>query len=314
MATIGLDLGGTNLRGVVLGEHGQPMARRRIELGEARTFEEVVATIGELVTLLRDGAGASVDAVGLGVAGWVRPSDGLVIKAPNLGWEQVPLRAELQADLGLPILPMNDLAAITYGEWKAGAARGLSDVLVVFAGTGVGSSMVIHGSLHEGAGGYSGEIGHFPVRPEDGGRCGCGRLGCMETIAGGRFIQERVVEGIAAGRFAAVAELAGGSPVHPGHVDQAAARGDQEALALWREVSVVLGGVLAGVLNVLDPQALVLGGGVMEGCPTLRAMVVDYLTARLLDPIAEHLQVLEPALGPDAGMIGAALRAMDELT
>lgn len=317
MSTVGIDLGGTNLRGLLMPATGEPGAVRKTRVGQQRDPEAVVARVAALAQELMDEAPRDdpVAAVGVGVAGWVRPSDGAVVKAPNLGWADVPLKALLEAALAVPVLPMNDLSAVAYGEWKVGAARGASDVLVVFGGTGVGGGLIVGGRLQEGNGGFAGEIGHIPVVYDGGRACGCGGAGCLETVAGGVHIEARLREGATAGRFGQILALAGGEAdgITCAHAERAAAAGDSEALALWDEVGRVLGSTLAGLINTLDSGVLVLGGGVLEGCPLLRGRVEVALRSRLLPPISEGLRVLGPTLGDPAGVIGAATRARDEL-
>jgi len=316
LSTIGIDLGGTNVRGLLLGRGDRQLGMTRMALGLDHDPAEVVGRVVGLVQGLIASAPTAdaVRGVGIGVAGWVRPADGAVVKAPNLGWEEVPLRRLLEKELQLPVLPMNDLSAIAYGEWTMGAARGAEDALVVFVGTGVGSGLILGGRLHEGAGGFAGEIGHIPVVYRGGRLCGCGNRGCLETVAGGIHLEQRLREGARRGAFPAVLQLAGGETerITPGHAELAAQAGDTEALALWEEVAAVLGGLLGGLVDLLDPEVLVLGGGVMEAA-TLRAGVVDHIRDKLLPPLRRTLRVARPELGDPAGVVGAALRARREL-
>ncbi len=313
MSTIGIDLGGTHLRGLLLDQAGRAGEPRKLRLGDDRSPAQVLDRIAELATALSSEAAAEDPpaALGLGIAGWVRPSDGWLIKAPNLGWSDLPLQSMLEERLGLPVLAMNDLSAIAYGEWQQGAARGVDDALVVFAGSGVGSALVQGGQLQEGAGGYAGEIGHMPLVLSGGAACGCGRKGCLETVCGGVFIERRVRAAAAGGAYGRVLQLAGRDlgAITCAQVEQAAAEGDPEAVALWDEVALALGSGLAAAGNLLDPAVLVLGGGVMQGCPLLRERAVNVLRAALLPPIADALELRRPELGERAGVIGAALRA-----
>ena len=316
MSTIGVDLGGTHLRGLLIRDDGSRSEVRKLRVGTQREPEAVLERVAELVAALRAAEGGGpVRGVGLGVAGWVRPSDGAVVRAPNLGWTEVPVRALLEQRLGVPVLPMNDLSAVAYGEWRAGAAQGARDALVVFVGTGVGAGLILGGALHEGGGGFAGELGHLPLRPLDGLPCGCGRQGCLETIAGGVFIERRERAEAAVGAYRAVLAAAGGAAeaITCAHVEEAAGGGDPEALQLWGEVGVVLGAALGGVGNLLDPDVLVLGGGVADNCPLLRSLTLAQLERSLLPPIAARLRVAHPALGDPAGVLGAALRAAEEL-
>ncbi len=312
MSTIGLDLGGTSIRGLLLGADDARRHLVKVPVGPAREPATVVARLADLVRELAAAAGPDpVGGVGIGVAGWVRPGDGVVVGAPNLGWQDVPLRQLLEAATGLPVLPLNDLSAVALGEWRLGAARDATDALVVFVGTGVGSGLILGGRLPEGAGGFAGEVGHLPVVFGDGRPCGCGRRGCLETVAGGVHLEQRVREAARQGRFVGVRDAAGGAVegITCTQIEAAAVAGDPDAQGLWEEVAQVLGGVLGGVVNLLDPGVLVLGGGVMAAAPSLEQRVVARIRAQALPPIAAGLKIVPPALGDPAGVLGAALGA-----
>jgi glucokinase len=302
---LGVDLGGTNARAAVVDvETGAVEAMARETLAD-RTPAAVVEAVARVVAAAAGPGGArGFGAVGVGVAGQVLGSSGLVLNAPNLGWRDVAFGGLLEGRVGVPVRIVNDLSAAAWGEARFGAARDVRDALVVFVGTGVGSGLVLGGRLHEGARGVAGELGHVKVRPprpsEAPRRCGCGAVGCLEAYAGGANVSARV--------------RAGGdlSRVNAGSVEEAAAAGDAYARRLWDEVGELLGLAIAGAVTLLNPRRLVLGGGVLLGCPTLYEIVEWRVRNEASRSAAASLEVERAARGDEAGVVGAALLGVEE--
>jgi len=302
---VGVDLGATNARaalvevetGKILAETKMPWTDRAPE-----TVAKIVGAVVRTVDPKNERAG-----VGVGFAGMLRGWSGVVVIAPNFGWREINFRSMLRAEVGERCELYNDLNAIAYGEAKFGGARGVSDVLCVYVGTGVGAGIVVGGKLHSGATHLGGEIGHTKVHP--GGRlCGCGMRGCLEAYASGYHIQKRAQEELRAGERSLAVELAGGiDQVHAGFLDEAARRGDVYAGRLWEEVSTLLGMALANAVTLLNPSRLVMGGGVWQGTPELRRRTVARLYELVNQPSREGFEVVDTALGDAAGMLGAAV-------
>jgi glucokinase len=240
--------------------------------------------------------------VGVGAAAQLRGDSGVVAVSPNLGWREVPLGELLSAALGRPVLVVNDVEAITWGEVRFGSARGHKNVLGVYLGTGVGGGLVMDGRLIRGASGVAVEIGHVKVRLENGAPCGCGGSGCLEAYLGGANLTRRL-EVEAEGDWPALKNKA---PIHPGAVEELVAESDPRAIELFRELSRDLGGVLAGAVTLLNPSALILDGTVMQGCPTLRRWALEVMETLALGVALEALKVFSGELGDQAGVIGAA--------
>ena len=204
---------------------------------------------------------ASVGRIGIGVAGQVMGHTGLVTNAPNLGWRDVAFGGLVEKALGVPVRVANDLSVAAWGEKRFGAARGIDDVVLVFVGSGVGSGLILAGRLHEGAQGVAGELGHTKVRlPRPGftpRRCGCGQLGCLEAYTSGVNVAARVREELAAGAARRILELVDGDLVRvtASVVEDAHALGDAYAVALWEEVSRLLGTAVANLVTLLEPRA-----------------------------------------------------------
>jgi glucokinase len=313
---IGVDLGGSNLRAAAFGDGATPLEIHKEALGDNRAPEVIVDLVARTIERLADGSVGPV-AVGVGLAALLRDRRGMVANSPHLRWRDVPfgelLRRRLDARYRLGVY--NDVNAITWGEAVAGAARGCRDVLAVYVGTGIGSGLIVGGQLVEGASNCAGELGHTKVRwDDDAAPCMCGGRGCIEAYVGGRYLVARIRRELANTRLeTSVVERAGGSieAVTLTHVDDAALDGDPWALALWTELAAMLAVALGNALAILNSERLILGGGVLERTPALRAMTeIDLM---LVAPPAslEPLTVAVAELGDRAGLVGAARLARD---
>jgi glucokinase len=305
MLHLGVDVGGTKTLGVLATRDGTVEAEHR--LPTPPTGAAMLDTIAEVVAVLR--RTAAVDAVGVGVPGLV-DRDGTLRFAPNLpGVVELPVRAELEKRFpGVAIEVENDATCAAWAERMVGAAVGRDDVVTVTLGTGIGGGIIAGGVLVKGAHGFAGEIGHMIVNPH-GPPCRCGQRGCWERYASGSGLARIAREVAHAGQAARIVELAGGDPedVKGEHVTAAAAEGDPQAEAVFEHFAWWLALGLANLANILDPEAFVLGGGLIEAGEVLmaptRAAFTDLVEA------AEHrpaLDLLAARLGEHAGAIGAA--------
>jgi glucokinase len=301
---IGVDLGGTKVLAAAVGADGT--ASRHVKgvtpVGGPEAVLEVIA-----------GAVAAIDprpdVVGVGVPGPV--SQGVVLEAPNLGgWGvDVPFAAMLADRLGVPVVLGNDANVGTFGEARHGAGRGSRDVLGCWLGTGVGGGLVIDGRLHTGISGAAGELGHVPVEMTAPRRCGCGRWGCVEAYAG-RASMEAMVERLTAeGRTTRLPQLMaekGRDRMTSGIWRAALREGDEVAVAVIEESIAALSVALAGVLNVLDLEVVVVGGGLAEKLGQAHVdRIAEATRPRLMAPDVERRWAVA-VLGDDAGVVGAA--------
>lgn len=311
---IGVDLGGSTLRaGVLRGDGGALAAAHRELLGEDRAPGVVIERLAAVIERLAGplAGDAAPIPVGIGVAAMLRDPHGAVARSPHLGWRDVPFGRLLRARLGprFAVGVYNDVNAVTWGEAVAGAARGCRDVLAVYVGTGIGGGVIAGGALLDGASCCAGEIGHTKVRWDDAAApCNCGGRGCVEAYVGGSYLDRRIRQAALSERVRTSAVRIAGGPdqVTAAHVDQAAAEGDEWALALWGELAPMLGVTLANALAVLNSERLVLGGGLLSRTPTLASMVDIALRIAAPPPILEPLTVAMAELGDDAGIVGAA--------
>jgi glucokinase len=301
-SAIGIDVGGTKVAGLRLAEDGAVLDRTE----RPTPADDVAATVETVSELAAELAAAGGEALGVGAAGMVDFDAGVLRYAPNLAWREIPLRDLLSERTGLPCVVDNDANVAAWGEYRFGAARGYRHVLVVTVGTGIGGGIVADGELFRGAHGFAAEIGHIIVEP-DGPLCGCGNRGCWEQVASGRALDRlaRVeVEQDPAGRIAA---LAAGAEASGRHVSEAARGGDPPATAIFAAVGRRLGEGIAGLVNILDPEVVIVGGGVAEE----GAVLLDPARHAFLDAVeaSEHrpeVPILAATLGNDAGAIGAA--------
>jgi glucokinase len=303
---IGVDAGGTKIEGLLVDVGiGEILDRRLVEspAEDADASAEAIVTVARELMAGRDG----IRALGVGAAGMVDRA-GVMRYAPNVAWRDFPLRERVGQAVGLPTLVDNDANVAAWGEFRFGAGRDAADMLLVTVGTGIGGGIVNDGQLFRGSHGFAAEIGHIIVEP-GGPLCGCGNFGCWEQVASGRAIGRLGRQAAAEHPESLMVEAAGGDPdsVTGPDVTLAAQRGDQVATGILAEVGRRLGEGIAGLVNVLDPEIVVVGGGAVEAGdlllePARRAFVesVEALDHRPQVPI------LAAALANDAGAVGAA--------
>ncbi len=298
---VGIDLGGTGLRAGLVSPDGKMSSPRSFEHGGLRNPVDAIEAVVRTVEAVA--GGVKVDAVGVGVAAWVEKATGFVARAPNLGWVDVPFGELLERRLGVPVVVHNDLKAIAWGEYRFGAGVGADTLLVVFLGTGVGSAIVAGSTVWTGARGFGGEIGHVKSGPDDGPLCGCGRRGCLEAYVGGGALARRAAELRAKGQLKSIA---GTADITALDLERAAMHGDPDARVLLEQGGDLLGRSLGAVINVLNPDVLLLGGGVWFASQYVRDAVregIDYASHPFL---RKSVRIVESALGPSAGVVGAA--------
>ena len=307
--TIGVDIGGTKMLGGVVDDEGNilSLVRKPTPGNSAAAIADAVA---DLVAECHEAY--DVSAVGLGVAAFVSENRSTVRFSANLPLTNIPLRDEVSRRVGLPVVIENDANAAAWGEYRFGAARGHSHVVLITLGTGVGGGFVFGGKLYRGGFGIGAEIGHVQIVPGGTGLlCGCGQSGCLEMYVSGRALVRRAreaVEADPAGARVLIASAGGDIDKIDGPMVTAAAeQGNALALGVFAEVGALLGQGLADIAASLDPTCFVVGGGVcLAGDiliePARRAFAAN-LTGGGHRPLAD---VRVAQLGNDAGLIGAA--------
>ncbi|MEX0785745.1 MAG: ROK family protein [Dehalococcoidia bacterium] len=306
---VGVDLGGTKIHSLVATPEGAVLGEDR-RLTDAA--EGVYAVIGRMAGSVRaalEAAGLELDGicgVGMCTPGPCDTSRGVVTYAPNLaGWVDVPIVARMSKALGVPALLEHDTAAACYGEFRFGAGRGFQHVVYVTLSTGIGGGMIFDGKLYHGASGAAGEVGHLIV-DADGPQCGCGNRGCVEALASGIALAREAAGAIAAGRSDVLAEVVGEAEASAEHLHKAALQGDAVSREIIERAGRYAGLGLAAVLNFLNPQALILGGGLLGLGDLYLRPALDAARAATFDQMLADVTITEATLGERAGALGAA--------
>lgn len=312
---LGVDLGGTNIVVGTVAEDGSTVHGVRSEPTHAE--EGADAVVMRIVRLCREAMAeaertggvpaASVAGVGIGAPGPLARQDGIVLIAPNLGWRNYPLRRKVSDALGLPTTLDNDANCNVYGEWWMGAAKGARVLVGLTIGTGIGGGIVIDGQIFHGASDVAGEFGHTTIEV-NGRHCKCGNYGCLEAYASGPAIAARAVEGIEAGAETRLAAYVGGdlSRMTAQTVYEAAHDGDEYALEVVRETAKFLGAGVANLVNIFNPDTVVILGGVTLAGDRIFVPLRAEVNRRAFRPASEACRILPGELPGTAGVVGAA--------
>jgi glucokinase len=306
---VGIDIGGTNLVVGTVPEDGSDI----VGLVSEPTLPEqgADAVLDRIARLARasiaQAAGTHVAGVGVGAPGPLDTTRGIVLLTPNLGWVNLPLRDRLSEALGLPATLDNDANCAIFGEWWRGAARGAAHVVGLTIGTGIGGGIVLNGEIYHGASDVAGEIGHMSI-DSMGRRCKCGNYGCLEAYASGPAIAARAVEGIEAGAETSLPQYVGGdlAKITAQVVYEAAHDGDPYALEVVRDTAKFLGAGVASVINVFNPEVVVICGGVTLAGDELFVPLRSEVKRRAFRPAVQACRIVPGELQGTAGVYGAA--------
>lgn len=308
---VGVDLGATKLQWALVNSHGTVLASARVATDVNGGPRAIRSQIAEAVreSIVRNHSGRSPVGIGLGVAGQIEFGSGTVLFGPNLGWKNVPLGSWIQEELGLPVMVTNDVRAATFGEWKFGAGKGVKDLVCLFVGTGIGGGIVAGGRLLCGATNSAGELGHLVV-DVSGPACDCGGRGCLEALAGGRALAREARRAVqsypAAG--ARLLQMAGGTleGITAEILVRAARRGDRLAREILAKATEALAAGLVSIVHGLNPERVVLGGGIVEGMDEVVKELEEKVKARAMEAATRGLKLVRAELGGVAGAVGAA--------
>jgi len=312
---IGIDLGGSTLKAALITRDGEIIQETRYEAnqqGPDALFNQVV----QVALTLRDNKFATgpVAAIGVGIPGLVNRRTNRIEVMPNQpSLPQIDLTSELSRATELPVILDNDANACAYGELQVGAARGRREVFFVTLGTGIGAGLIINGQIYRGAAGFAGEFGHMTIDPE-GIECACGNIGCLETIVSGPNIVRRTRERLYRDRTSSLSRLAipRDREFTAEDIAHAAREGDEMAQLMMERTGMFLGIALAAVINLLNVEMVVMGGGVMEAGDLILKPTIKETRRRAFPPSFNSCEMVIAKLGPTAGMIGAALMARDQ--
>jgi len=307
-AILAIDLGGTQIRAALITPDRAVHCRRAVPTRDEEGVDAVLARIADVAAAIR--ADASVQSlpepIGVSVSspGPLDPWRGVVLMAPNLsGWRDVPVAERLGAALDLPIFLERDTNVAVIGEWRFGAAAGVRNAIYITVSTGVGGGIIVDGRPLVGPSGTAGEVGHVVVEL-DGPRCGCGGIGHVEAIASGTALARDGAALAAADPQSILARMANGAEVDAELVARAAEAGDAACVALLERAFVAIGALCASLVNLFDPDVIVIGGSIAEHHPRLFEVVRVELERRALDVLVDRARIEPAALGADVSLIG----------
>lgn len=312
---VGVDLGGTNISvgllpvegGEVLGLRSMPTESLR---GAKFVVDRIVAMVEEAIAEVLAAHGAprsAVAGVGIGSPGPLDRATGTVIATPNLGWRNFPLRDLIANAVHLPATLDNDANCATYGEWWLGAGRGTRTLVGFTLGTGIGGGIVLGGRIFHGCSDVAGEIGHMTIEA-NGRKCKCGNYGCLEQYASGPAIALRAVEGIESGAETMLVEMVNGrlEDITAANVYEATVLGDPYASDVMKETAKFLGAGVASIINILNPEMIVIAGGVTRAGATLFDPLRAEVRRRAFKSAQECCSIVPAELPGTAGVVGAA--------
>lgn len=311
---LGVDVGGTKILACVVGEAGTISARHRVTTPRGEASEPVIGAVIEAVDAVLKQAGlaaADVAAMGIGVPGVVDPKRGFVVVTPNMGLSGVTLGLILKDRFRIPVALGNDCNLGTLGECWLGAARSVKHAVGIFVGTGIGAGFVRKGKIWRGAREAACEIGHI-VMEIGGPECGCGNRGCFEALAGRAAIERQLRAAIASGRPSVLPEILNGdlAQIRSKSLRKALQAGDELVAEVLHRAAEVIGHACLTVRHLLDPELIVLGGGVMEACGGFMMPVIQQIVASdRLAGARDGGHVVLSALGDDATVLGAVALA-----
>ncbi len=307
---IGIDVGGTNVKIALVDNKGKIIYSNsiptRAEMGYEYTINNMKESITELIKETKSDP-KNIESIGFGFPGQIDYQKGIVRLAPNIpGWVNVPIAEIMEKEFGIPTRVDNDVRCAALGELNYGAGQGCDNLICITVGTGIGSGLVINGKLVRGASNAAGEIGHIKLDMNGGPLCGCGDRGCLEAFASGPSIVALAEEYIKGGKSTKYRELAN-PDITPYIVSEAAKQGDPVAKRIFTIVGEYIGIGLASVVNLLNPEKIIIGGGVAAAGDLLLTPIKESLIKRAMPIAGSAVEIVPAQLGNSAGVIGASL-------
>ena len=307
---IGVDVGGTNVKVALVDKAGSIVftdtVPTRAEMGYEYTISNMIKAISDVMKEAKVSKDA-IEGIGFGFPGQIDCDNGIVRLAPNIpGWVNIPIADIVSKEFGVPVKVDNDVRTAALGELNYGAGVGCQNMVCITVGTGIGSGLVINGKLVRGASNAAGELGHIKLQMDNGPLCGCGDHGCLEAFASGPAIVAMAEEYIKGGKSTKYRELAK-NEITPYYVCEAAKQGDVVAKKIFEIIGTYIGIGLASVVNLLNPEKIVIGGGVADAGDFLFGPIKEALVKRAMPIQGAAVQVVHAELGNTAGVIGASL-------
>lgn len=307
---IGVDVGGTNVKVALVDKTGSIVysdtVPTRAEMGYEYTISNMIKAINDVMKEAKVTI-SNVEGIGFGFPGQIDCDNGIVRIAPNIpGWINIPIAEIVSKEFGVPVKVDNDVRCAALAELNYGAGKGATNMICITVGTGIGSGLIVNGKLVRGASNAAGEIGHIKLQMNDGPLCGCGDQGCLEAFASGPAIVAMAEEYVKGGKSTKYRELAK-NEITPYYVCEAAKQGDVVAKKIFETMGTYIGIGLSSVVNLLNPEKIVIGGGVADAGEFLFAPIRETLKKRSMPIQGAAVQVVHAELGNSAGVIGASL-------
>lgn len=302
---IGIDVGGTNIKFGLVDPNGKIISRKRVSTKEftsskANLIKKILDTIQEIINDNKL-ALKNIEGIGFGFPGLVDPEKGVVKVLTNIpGWKNVPIKAIVEKKFKIPTFIDNDVNMITLGEWKFGAGKACSNLVCFTLGTGVGGGLILNNELFRGEGFVAGEIGHMPLN-ENGPSCNCGGFGCFERYVGNSQLAEN------AGKIFKMKN------VQLSEIYEIACKGNTRAIEFWQKVGQQIGNLLVGIVNLLNPKLIIVGGGVGNAYSILGPEINKVIKQRAMKIPGSMVKLVKASLGDDAGIIGAKVLIKETL-
>jgi glucokinase len=309
---LALDIGGTNVTSGLVARSGKILGTTVFSTSKGQNPGHLI----DLIALELKGLWAKAPpdrrpkALAIGAPGWLKPREGILVVAPNIpGWRDVPITRLMSQALDIPAFLENDANLYALGEWLAGAGQGSRNQITLTLGTGVGGGLILNDRLWSGSFASAAEVGHIPLGGGYEALCGCGRVGCLETMASARGMTRQAQEWLDSGRKSLYDPSLG--PLNPEVMRLLAGEGDPMSLSVFREAGLALGLVLSGVFNLLSLETAVIGGGASGAFEFLEPYILEVLSARLVTASAEEIRVVKGQLGVYAPLVGAVALLSD---
>jgi glucokinase len=314
---VGVDFGGTKILAGVFDASLNCLGKTKVSTKAERGKDEVIDRIARCVQDAVDECDLSmkqIRGVGIGAPGAVNPESGEVIFAPNLKWEDVPLKKELEKKLGVPVFLENDANICTLGVYETELKSKPRNVIGIFIGTGIGGGFIIEGKLYSGFNRTAGEIGHMVI--EVGGpKCGCGNRGCFEALASRTAIFRQIQAAVKDGQKTILTEMLGDDlkDLRSGDLRKAIRKGDKFTEKIVEDAAEYTGIAVANLINILNPEVVVLGGGVIDALEDeMMAVIIETAKENAMSGTAKGIEIIASKAGDDAGILGGAVLARKE--
>lgn len=306
---IGIDVGGTNVKIALVDDKGSILYSNSVPTRAEMGYEYTVNNIKQAIRdLMSETKVTGIEGIGFDFPGQIDYKNGIVRLAPNIpGWVNIPIAKIIEDEFKIPTRIDNDVHCAALGELNFGAGKGCENFICMTVGTGIGSGIVINGKLVRGASNAAGELGHIKLQMHEGPLCGCGDHGCLEAFASGPSIVAMAEEYILGGKSTKFRELASGGEITPFIVAEAAKQGDPVARRIFARIGEYIGFGLSSVVNLLNPEKIIIGGGVADAGDILLDPIKETIKKRAMVVAGSAVEIVPAKLGNTAGVIGASL-------